>query len=160
MATKETLQVETFVVVIDTSYSTNGELVKKFLQLTADLLLESVELSGKCKIHILQCDDKVRQDDVVTSKEELAQTLQRFTLTEGGSTDFRPAFRYVDQLMQSGQIRHLQGLLYFTDGKGIYPAKRPEYKTAFIFAQDYEEEAVPPWAMRIRIDHEEIMEGK
>ena len=103
METKETLQVETFVVVIDTSYSTNGELVKKFLQLTADLLLESVELSGKCKIHILQCDDKVRQDDVVTSKEELAQTLQRFTLTEGGSTDFRPAFRYVDQLMQSGQ---------------------------------------------------------
>lgn len=160
METKETLQVETFVVVIDTSYSTNGELVKKFLQLTADLLLESVELSGKCRIHILQCDDKVRQDDVVTSKEELAQTLQRFTLTEGGSTDFRPAFRYVDQLMQSGQIRHLQGLLYFTDGKGIYPAKRPEYKTAFIFAQDYEEEAVPPWAMRIRIDHEEIMEGK
>lgn len=153
------MQVETFVVVIDTSYSTNGELVKKFLQLTADLLLESVELSGKCKIHILQCDDKVRQDDVVTSKEELAQTLQRFTLTEGGSTVFGllSLRGSVDAIRQ---IRHLQGLLYFTDGKGIYPAKRPEYKTAFIFAQDYEEEAVPPWAMRIRIDHEEIMEGK
>lgn len=57
----------------------------------------------------MQCDDKVRQDDVVTSKEELAQTLQRFTLTEGGSTDFRPAFRYVDQLMQSGRSAICKG---------------------------------------------------
>lgn len=49
----------------------------------------------------------------------------------GGNTDFRPAFTYVNQLIKEGSIRHLDGLLYFTDGKGIYPVKKPEYKTAF-----------------------------
>ena len=44
-------------------------------------------------------------------------------------------------------MKNLGGLLYFTDGKGIYPKKRPEYKTAFLFLDDYDESAVPPWAM-------------
>ena len=54
-------------------------------------------------------------------------------------------------------MKNLGGLLYFTDGKGIYPKKRPEYKTAFLFLDDYDESAVPPWAMRLRVEQEDIL---
>ena len=37
----------------------------------------------------------------------------------GGGTDFRPAFARIAQLRQDGALRDLQGVLYFTDGKGI-----------------------------------------
>ena len=53
-------------------------------------------------------------------------------------------------------MKNLGGLLYFTDGKGIYPKKRPEYKTAFLFLGAYDETAVPPWAMRLQLEPEEL----
>ncbi|MFR8428879.1 MAG: hypothetical protein ACLVCH_16720 [Roseburia inulinivorans] len=33
----------------------------------------------------------------------------------------------------------------------------PEYKTAFLFLDDYDESAVPPWAMRLRVEQEDIL---
>ena len=53
--------------------------------------------------------------------------------------------------------KELAGLLYFTDGKGRYPAKRPDYRTAFLFLEDYDEAAVPPWAMRLLLEKEEFL---
>ena len=43
-------------------------------------------------------------------------------------------------------------MLYFTDGEGTYPKKKPGYRTAFVFMKDYDETKVPAWAMRIRLD--------
>ncbi|WP_158556570.1 MULTISPECIES: hypothetical protein [Clostridia] len=43
-------------------------------------------------------------------------------------------------------------MLYFTDGEGIYPKKKPGYRTAFVFMKDFDEMKVPAWAMRIRLD--------
>ena len=82
--------------------------------------------------------------------------MNRFTIVGGGGTDFRPAFSYVDELIESKKLKDLSGLLYFTDGKGIYPQKRPSYKTAFLFLEDYEEENVPAWAIRLRLLPEEF----
>ena len=95
-------------------------------------------------------------DEVVTAGEELETLLQRFTVIGGGGTDFRPAFSYVNQLIETGEVKNLSGLLYFTDGKGIYPKKKPEYQTAFLFLEDYEEAKVPPWAIRLRLEPEEF----
>ncbi len=53
-----------------------------------------------------------------------------------GGTDFRPAFAYVDQMLENHEFEELKGLLYFTDGYGIYPGKMPAYKTAFVFMQE------------------------
>ena len=157
---KEVQKIEEFVIVIDTSMSCSGELVKKFLEETYGVLSENDSFFRKVNIHIIQCDDQIQTDQKITCEEELKSYMEKLELKGEGGTDFRPAFSYVAGLREQGELHGLRGLLYFTDGKGTYPAKRPEYKTAFIFAQDYEEEAVPPWAMRIRIDHEEIMEGK
>ncbi len=74
-----------------------------------------------------------------------------------GRHGFRPAFSYVNDLLEQGELKELAGLLYFTDGKGRYPAKRPDYRTAFLFLEDYDEAAVPPWAMRLLLEKEEFL---
>ena len=153
---RETKKIREFVIVIDTSYSTSGSLVEQFLRETVDILKQSDSFFSDSVIRILQCDDRVRSDVTLTGERELEQFLQEFQLIGGGGTDFRPAFLYVNELREHGELSHLRGLLYFTDGKGVYPKKRPEYETAFLFLEDYEEAAVPPWAMRLRLEPEEF----
>lgn len=149
--TRESMKIQEFAVVVDTSYSTSGELVKGFLRETFGILTEQDSFLRNCHIRILQCDDAVRMDEKITNLKELEGLLERFTLAGGGGTDFRPAFEYVDRLRENGELTHLRGLLYFTDGKGIYPARRPDYDTAFLFLGEYEEQAVPPWAMQMQL---------
>mgnify|MGYP000016617741 FL=1 len=75
----------------------------------------------------------------------------------GGGTDFRPAFEYVDQLCAEKKFSNLRGLLYFTDGMGTYPARRPGYDTAFLFlGERFDDANVPPWAMKVVLDEEEF----
>ena len=58
-------------------------------------------------------------------------------------------------LQENKELTGLKGLLYFTDGQGIFPNKMPPYDTAFILMQkDYQEVEVPPWAMKIYIQEE------
>ncbi len=153
LETREVMKIQEFVVVLDTSYSTNGELVKKFLEETYTILSDKHSFFADCHMHIIQCDDTVQSDDEIKNLAQLQKIVLRdkFELTGGGGTDFRPAFEYVNQLIKDGELKNMRGLLYFTDGKGIYPAKRPAYKTAFVFADEYEEKNVPPWAMKAYI---------
>ena len=50
-------------------------------------------------------------------------------------------------------MKSLRGLLYFTDGFGIYPKKKPDYDTAFVFWKDEEldDTKVPSWALKLYI---------
>lgn len=154
---RESRKIREFVIVLDTSYSTSGELVKQFLRETANILNQSNSFFSDSLIRILQCDNAVRRDTVVKGEQELTQFLEQFELVGGGGTDFRPAFSYVNELMEAGECKNLGGLLYFTDGKGIYPKQRPEYKTAFLFLEEYDEAAVPPWAIRLKLEPEEFI---
>lgn len=157
METKEVKKILEFVVVVDTSYSTSGDLIKSFLNETFELLAQRDNFFKSSRVRILQCDDKVQTDTVITNERELNILLNQFTLIGGGGTDFRPAFFYVNDLIKTGEIKNLGGLLYFTDGKGIYPKKRPDYKTAFLFLDDYDENAVPAWAMTMQLEPEEFL---
>lgn len=152
LETREVMRIQEFVVVIDTSYSTSGELVKNFLKETFTILSEENSFFKKCRLHVIQCDDDVRSDIVISDRNELSRMINSFELMGGGNTDFRPAFRYVGELISNGELKNLKGLIYFTDGKGTYPQKRPPYKTAFVYVNDYEEQQVPPWAIRLRIE--------
>lgn len=155
--TREVMRIQEFVVVIDTSYSTSGELVKNFLKETFTILSEENSFFKKCRLHVIQCDDDVRSDIVISDRNELSRMINSFELTGGGNTDFRPAFRYVGELISNGELKNLKGLIYFTDGKGIYPKKRPPYKTAFVYVNDYEEQQVPPWAIRLKIESDMLV---
>ena len=82
--------------------------------------------------------------------------MEHLELRGEGGTDFRPAFAYVDQLIEAHAFERLKGLIYFTDGRGVYPAKMPPYETAFVFMEeDYEDVDVPSWAMKIILEAEE-----
>lgn len=152
LESRETMKIREFVIVVDTSYSTSGELIQKFLEETYTILSQKNSFFENSKIRILQCDNRVRMDEEINNAREMETFLNRFTVMGGGGTDFRPAFAYVNELLEQGVFKNLCGLLYFTDGKGIYPKMRPEYKTAFLFLEDYDETAVPPWAMRLRLE--------
>ncbi len=68
--------------------------------------------------------------------EELESYMDNFQLCGGSATDFRPVFAYVEQLPAQGAFTRLRGLVYFTDGMGIYPKKRPPYDTAFVMMEE------------------------
>ena len=157
LESREVKKIREFVIVIDTSYSTSGELVEQFLRETANILHQSDSFFARSVIRVLQCDNVVRSDAKITGEQEMEAFLRDFTLLGGGGTDFRPAFSYVNDLLEQGELKELAGLLYFTDGKGRYPAKRPDYRTAFLFLEDYDEAAVPPWAMRLLLEKEEFL---
>lgn len=157
---REIMKISEFVIVIDTSYSTNGDLVKRFLEETFQIIRQRDSFFNKSHIRIIQCDNQVQRDEIIKEESDINKLLASFTLTGGGGTDFRPAFAYVDQLIASGELKKLKGLLYFTDGKGIYPKKRPAYETAFIFMEDEIPPDVPPWAMRIKLDADELLASR
>ena len=94
-------------------------------------------------------------------EKELKEYMEHLELIGEGGTDFRPAFEYVNHLIEQGEFYHLKGLIYFTDGKGTYPKKKPPYQTAFIFMQEeYEDVDVPPWAVKLIVDAEDLDEGE
>ena len=153
------MRIVDFVLVIDTSMSCSGQLVRRFLEETYGILSQWETYFRKINIHIIQCDEEVRSDAVIRSREEMEQYMKDLTLSGYGGTDFRPAFQYVDGLLNEGAFTRLRGLLYFTDGKGVYPVKKPPYDTAFIFIEDqYEDMSVPPWAMKVVLTEDEIRE--
>lgn len=159
LESREVFRIEDFVIVIDTSMSCSGELVRRFLEETYDVLSESETYFRKIRIHILQCDDRVQADVVIESAEDLKAYMDRFQVTGFGGTDFRPAFEYVNELRAKGETDRLRGLIYFTDGKGIYPVQAPPYDTAFVFIEDmFSDASVPAWAMKIVLEEEQLME--
>ena len=153
---KEEQKIEEFVIVIDTSMSCSGELVKRFLEETYSVLSENNSFFRKVNIHIIQCDETVKEDRKITCGEDLKAYMEDLTLKGEGGTDFRPAFSYVEELIKKGEIGSLKGLIYFTDGQGIYPVRKPLFQTAFVFVkEDYEDVNVPAWAMKLVLDEEE-----
>ena len=159
LESREIYRVEDFAIVIDTSMSCSGELVKRFLEETYDVLSETESYFKKVHIHIIQCDDAVQSDVLVTSQDELKAYMDDFAIAGSGGTDFRPAFEYVNGLKKSRQAASLKGLIYFTDGKGIYPVQAPAYDAAFVFIENmFSDESVPPWAMKVVLEEEQLME--
>ena len=157
MESREERKIEEFVIVIDVSMSVTGPLVKSFLEQTYQVLSESESFFRKVHVRILQCDEEVKADRKISSRRDLEEYMQNLTLTGHGGTDFRPAFAYVEKLIEAGELFNLRGLLYFTDGKGIYPKKKTPYETAFVFCEeDYEDQNVPAWAIKLILPREEL----
>lgn len=154
---KEDKRIRDFVIVIDTSASVSGELVQGFLQKTYDILMQSENFFSKINLFLIQCDSKIQEVVKLTSKDEIQAYIDTMEIQGLGNTDFRPAFDYINQLILSGELKNLKGILYFTDGEGIYPLKRPNYETAFVFLEDYKTTPqVPPWAMRVVLKQHDL----
>ncbi|MBR6037482.1 MAG: hypothetical protein IKP53_01780 [Candidatus Methanomethylophilaceae archaeon] len=156
LESSERRMLKEFVIAVDTSGSTMRESVETFLEETFSALMLSCDGKGS-RLHVIQCDDMVRRDDVVGSKEDISELMSGFKLEGGGGTDFRPVFRYVDELIENGDLKNLKGLMYFTDGLGTYPEKKPRYDTVFVFCDDRcRSHEVPPWAMKLEVTTAEL----
>lgn len=157
----EVKRIRDFVVAVDTSGSVKGELVQAFIRRTYEILSEQENFFRRVCIHIIQCDAEIQEDVCISSEEELDLHLSAMTLKGFGGTDFRPVFRYVEELRTKGEFQDLKGLIYFTDGRGIFPENRPDYETAFVFLDDGSlMPEVPPWAIRLVLPREELRREK
>ena len=145
-------RIRDFVIVIDTSSSVTQDVVQQFVNTTFDVLTSESSFFQKVNVHIIQADQRVQSDAKITSLAELDRWRRNIKLFGFGGTDFRPAFTYVSDLLAAGEFDDLSGLIYFTDGWGIYPDRMPPYKTTFVFYdEDHRPELVPAWAMQITL---------
>ena len=150
---REIKKVQELVIAIDTSASCKDELVQRFLNETADMLLTGESFFQKIKLVIIECDDRVQKMINITAAEEMEKYAGGITIEGGYGTDFRPVFEKVEELRTQRFFENLKGLVYFTDGYGTYPEKPTDYDTAFVFAKDadYEDEKVPDWALKLYV---------
>ena len=154
---KDVKRIREFVIAIDTSGSVKGELVQTFVQKTYNILKSTESFFSKINLHIIQCDADMQEDVKITCQEEFDAYLKTMTIKGLGGTDFRPVFRYVDELIHKGEFVNLRGLIYFTDGYGTFPERKPEYETAFLFVGDaFNNPDVPPWAIKLVLQKDEI----
>ena len=157
----EQRRIRDFVIAIDTSGSVKGDVVQSFIQHTHDILQRQENFFTKVNMHIIQCDDRIREDALITCRADFEKYISEMEIKGLGKTDFRPVFAYVDELLRSRKLTDLRGLLYFTDGKGEFPAKKPKYDTAFILHLDgYDAPDTPPWAMRLELTEEDILDKR
>ena len=154
---KEIKAIKEFVIAIDTSGSTSGELVQKFVQKTYNILKSTESFFTKINLHIIQCDADIQEDKKITCQEDFDEYLKTMQIRGLGGTDFRPVFEYVEQLRKSKEFINLKGLIYFTDGDGAFPERKPDYDTAFVFIdEEYNNPNVPPWAIKLILQRDEI----
>ena len=154
---KEIKAIKEFVIAIDTSGSTSGELVQKFVQKTYNILKSTESFFTKINLHIIQCDADIQEDKKITCQEDFDEYLKTMKIRGLGGTDFRPVFEYVEALRHNKEFSNLKGLIYFTDGFGEFPERKPDYHTAFVFIDDeYNNPNVPPWAIKLILQKDEI----
>lgn len=147
---KETKRIRDFVIAIDTSGSCSGALTKQFLGETFSILKSQEVFGQQVNIHMIQCDNEVKEDILITSVEDWKAFEKDFAVKGGGGTDFRPVFQYVEALQAKKELASLKGLIYFTDGYGTYPRVRPPYDVVFAFVEGQSsQKEVPPWAMKL-----------
>ena len=143
------------VIVLDTSASCSRGLCAWFLSAVRDILCRERLFFDRFRLHILQCDCEVQQDALVTNLDEFQWYLDHLELYGGGGTDFRPAFRHVDRLIEGGSLERLGGVLYFTDGYGVFPEEPPPYPAAFVMLQyRCDDINIPRWAKTLVLDAE------
>lgn len=142
-------------IVLDTSASCSRSLCASFLGELAGLIARQALFFERFNLHIIECDCEVQADTRLTTLQELRDWLCTMTLHGGGGTDFRPAISYVDGLVSSGELAHLQGLLYFTDGYGVFPDLPPAYRVIFVMLQyRCDDIDLPPWAEHVILSAE------
>lgn len=154
---KEVKRIREFVIALDTSQSVAGETVQKFVTKTYNILKQTENFFTKTNIHILQCGASVVEDAVITCEEDFDAYIRTMKLRGFGGTDFRPVFSYVDKMIATHEFTNFKGLIYFTDGYGTYPEKKPDYDAVFVFVNNTSDiPDLPVWAIKLVLTSEEI----
>ena len=150
---QEVNRLEELVIAIDTSGSCSVETVRQFLAETYGIVSQQEHFFREMKVYLIQCDCIIQSVTVIRSAEDWAENCKRITIQGRGGTDFTPVFRYVEELRRKRELKALKALLYFTDGDGVYPRERTDYRTAFVFLKQSDKmNQVPAWAVRLVLE--------
>ena len=114
------------VVALDTSGSTKGDLPTFFGELVS--LMRSF---GKFELDVIQCDAKIQLVEHYTEA-NLPSPDKKWNVKGFGGTDFRPVFEYIQKQMREQPDL----LLFFTDGYGTAPERRPPYPVMWVLTSD------------------------
>lgn len=157
---KDEHKLREFVIAIDTSGSVQGELVQSFLTKTYNIMMDNT-IGHNLNIWIIQCDADIQEAKQIRSKEDFDNYIKNIELKGFGGTDFRPVFEFVNDQIDKKVFTDLKGLIYFTDGYGIFPKQQQDYDVAFIFVNEdndpnFEPPEVPPWAIKLILDGRDI----
>lgn len=154
----ENNKIKKLFIAIDTSGSVKGDIVQGFIEKTYNILKQTDYFSDRCQIHIIQCDSAIQDTAIIHTARELDHYMNNVTLKGFGGTDFTPVFEYVSNVCESSKNDVVNGLIYFTDGDGIYPQQAPAYKSAFaIHDNGFDKGKVPAWATVLYIDKNDLV---
>jgi len=152
----EEMAADDLIIALDTSGSCI-DTMNRFLRESYNILSD-MNIDSKVNIRIIQCDTKVRDDRIIQSKDDLPDFEHGYKIKGFGGTSFCPVFDYIEKLIQSGEVKRVGGLLYFSDGYGDFPKHPPEYETAFIFPPGCpDNDNIPNWITKVRLTNEDIL---
>ena len=96
------------------------------------------------------------RDDRITCLRDFERCIETLEIVGGGGTDFTPAFRRIDRLIERGDFRDLRCALIFTDGRGIFPTAAPAYDVVVVGIRGHFDGIdVPHWAGKLLLDMED-----
>ena len=152
LETREGNRLEELAIAIDTSGSCKKETVARFLGETRRILEEKENFFENWKVCLIQCDSFIQEKVMIHSANEWETYREQMVIHGRGGTDFRPVFEEVERMREKREFSDLKALIYFTDGDGIYPEKKPDYETAFVFVKKSEKmDRVPGWAKKLLV---------
>lgn len=150
--TTEVTRLSEILIAIDTSASCQGPVVQRFLDETFSILQKQEHFFRQMRVHIVQCDFMVEDYACITCERDWKDYQRNLKIHGLGDTDFCPVFAFAGEMSKKGEIRDLKGILYFTDGDGIFPNQAPPWPTAFVFLNDeLEKHELPDWAIRLNL---------
>ncbi len=153
----ENAKVKKLFIAIDTSGSVKGEQVEKFIEKSYNILKSTDFFGAKTEVHIIQCDAEIKEVKVLKTAEEIEDYINNISLKGFGGTDFRPVFEYVNNIFASSQKNEVNGLIYFTDGDGIYPKQMPKFTSVFVITDScFDKSKMPLWATPLFIDNDDL----
>lgn len=153
---QEIARVRDMVIAIDTSGSCTEAMVQQFLAETRRILTEQANFFQRMNVLIVQCDSMIQDARWIHSAREWQAYEANLRILGRGGTNFTPVFDLVEKFRRQGRLRNLRGLIYFTDGDGVYPGNRPPYEVAFASSDArILSFNAPPWCRRLCMNRKE-----
>jgi predicted metal-dependent peptidase len=104
-------------------------------------------------IHLIYCDTRVHGDPIRLTREDIQNGHLSLELKGYGGTDFRPAFKYINDHMDEVTP---ELVIYLTD---MYPntwslGDEPPYSVFWACLPQGQRDAKPPWGQVVQIELE------
>ena len=128
-------KLDELVVAIDTSGSISSKQLTQFIS-------EIAKIHSICAtLSIFTCDCEM-QESIKTRN--IRDVLSKLHCRGGGGTDFRPVFNEIKKQRKTPPL-----VVFFTDGCGDYPEKKPPYPVLWVLTKEH---SVPPWGIKCYVN--------